>query len=173
MQHALHRAAAAWAVLGGIGLLAIVAVTVTNVGAFTLDRIAGLWGADVAGLPGYEDFVRMAVSSAALMLLPYCQARRGHVAVDIFAETLMPPTVQRVLDAVWLALMGLLAAFLAWKMTLGMVETYQDHALSRVLGWPVWPFYLPGIASLALWAAVCAGDLLAGEEDRARETRDG
>jgi hypothetical protein len=28
-----------------------------------------------------------------------------------------------------------------------------------VLGWPVWPFYLPGIASLVLWAAVALADL--------------
>ena len=31
-----------------------------------------------------------------------------------------------------------------------------DGALSRVLGWPEWPFYLPGIASLLLWASVAA-----------------
>jgi len=159
MRQALHRAAAAWAILGGVLLFAIVCVTVTNVAAFTLDRLADLVGRDVSGLPGYEDFVRLAVSSAALMLFPYCQARRGHVAVDILAETVMPRGVQRVLDTLWQVLVVALAAFLAWKMTLGMLETYNDHALSRVLGWPVWPFYLPGIASLVLWAAVALADL--------------
>jgi TRAP-type C4-dicarboxylate transport system permease small subunit len=93
------------------------------------------------------------------MLLPYCQARRGHVAVDILAETVMPRGVQRGLDTLWQLLIAVLAVFLAWKMTLGMLETYGDHALSRVLGWPVWPFYLPGIASLVLWAAVALADL--------------
>ena len=159
MQQALHRAAAAWAILGGVFLFAIVGVTVTNVAAFALDRIAQLAGRDVSGLPGYEDFVRLSVSSAALMLFPYCQARRGHVAVDILAETAMPRAIQRGLDTLWQLLIAALAGFLAWKMTLGMLETYADHALSRVLGWPVWPFYLPGIASLALWAAVALADL--------------
>jgi TRAP-type C4-dicarboxylate transport system permease small subunit len=172
MRVLLHRASAAWAVAGGVVLFAIVAVTVTNVAAFTLDRLAGLVGANVAGLPGYEDFVRLGVSAAALMLLPYCQARKGHVAVEIFADAVIPAGVQRVLDALWQLLMGALALFLAWKMTLGAIETYQDHALSRVLGWPEWPFYLPGIASLLLWAAVCFVDLAAGPaRDAAAEAR--
>ncbi|MDZ7748095.1 MAG: TRAP transporter substrate-binding protein DctP [Halofilum sp. (in: g-proteobacteria)] len=159
MHRLLHRVAAAWAIAGGALLLAIVAVTMTNVGAFALDRVARLFGAHVAGLPGYEDFVRLCVSAAVLMLLPWCQARRGHVAVDIFADTLMPARVQRSLDLLWQLLMAALALFLAWQMAHGMVETRADGALSRVLGWPLWPFYLPGIASLVLWAAVCLVDL--------------
>lgn len=168
MRRLLHRLAAAWAIAGGIVLLVIVAVTMTNVTAFALDRVARLFGAHVAGLPGYEDFVRLCVSAAVLMLLPWCQARRGHVAVDIFADTLMPAAVQRALDALWQSLMAALALFLAWQMALGMVETRDDGALSRVLGWEVWPFYLPGIVSLVLWGAICLADLGArGDRDAA------
>ena len=36
----LEKTAAGWALLGGVILIAIVLVTVTNVGAFTLDRAA-------------------------------------------------------------------------------------------------------------------------------------
>lgn len=169
MQRLLHRIAAAWAIAGGVLLFLIVAVTVTNVGAFTFDRVAGLFGGRVEGLPGYEDFVRLCVSAAALMLLPYCQARKGHVSVDIFAETLVPPALQRVLDALWQVLMAALAAFLAYQMALGMIETYQDNVLSRVLGWREWPFYLPGILSMALWAAVCAVDVARGPADGGRD----
>jgi TRAP-type C4-dicarboxylate transport system permease small subunit len=158
LQVRLHRLAAFWAHLGGGLLLLIVAVTVTNAGAFALDRLAAAWGGAVAGLPGYEDFVRLAVGSAALMLLPYCQARGGHVSVDLLAETIMPAGLQRVLDALWLLAMAALALFLAQKMALGLVETYQDGVRSRVLGWPEWPFYAPGVASLALWAAVALAD---------------
>lgn len=165
MQRLLHRVAAAWAIAGGVVLFAIVAVTMTNVAAFALDRVTRLFGANVAGLPGYEDFVRLCVSAAALMILPYCQARKGHVAVDIFAETVVPASIQRVLDTLWQVLMAALAVFLAYQMTLGMVETYQDNALSRVLGWQEWPFYLPGIVSLLLWAAVCAVDLITPERE--------
>jgi TRAP-type C4-dicarboxylate transport system permease small subunit len=153
LSERLEKIAAAWALAGGALLALIALVTVTNAGAFLIDRLARLAGGTVAGLPGYEDFVRLAVSCAALMLIPYCQARRGHIAVDLlFAR--MAPVVRRALDRIAALGMTVLALFLAYWMAIGMAETRADHALSRVLGWPEWPFYLPGIASLLLWAAI-------------------
>lgn len=158
----VYRFASAWAIAAGLVLLAIVLVTVANVGAFTLDRMLAFAGVDVQGLPGYEDFVRLAVSAAALMCIPWCQARRGHVAVDFFVD-MLPGPVQRVLDGLWLALMACLGGFLAFWMTLGMLETHADHALSRVLGWPEWPFYLPGIVSMVLWCVIAVLQLTGRE----------
>ena len=54
---------------------------------------------------------------------------------------------------------------MAYWMVLGLLETRADGALSRVLGWPEWPFYLPGIASLLLWAAIAGSQVFAGEPD--------
>lgn len=149
----IERTASAWALLGGIVLLAIVIVTTVNVGAFALDKMARAFGATISGLPGYEDFVRLAISGSALMFFPYCQLKRGHIAVDLFAK-LIPDRGQRVLDRCWTLLTALLAGFLAYWMVFGMLETQADNALSRVLGWHVWPFYIPGIVSLGLWALV-------------------
>lgn len=67
MTVALRRLAEWFALAGGLILLLIVAVTTTNTSAFILDRMAGLLGSNVAGLPGYEDFVQLAISGAALM----------------------------------------------------------------------------------------------------------
>lgn len=155
MKTKIDKVATIWAVAGGIILFAITFVTVTNVGAFALDRIARLFGGTVTALPGYEDFVRLAISMAALMFFPYCQSRSGHVAVDLFVAYL-PKSMQRLIDSVVLLLMGGLALFLAYWMAQGMLETRSDEAVSRVLGWPQWPFYIPGIVSLFLWAAVAA-----------------
>jgi TRAP-type C4-dicarboxylate transport system permease small subunit len=91
------------------------------------------------------------------MLFPYCQLRRGHVAVDLIVER-MPQAVQRAIDVISLIGMTLLVLFLLYWMVIGMLETRADHAISRVLGWPEWPFYLPGLVSLALWALVAALD---------------
>ena len=153
MKRAIERTVSAWALLGGVVLLAIVVVTTVNVGAFALDKVARVFGATLSGLPGYEDFVRLAISGGALMFFPYCQLRRGHVAVDLFAK-LVPDRAQNVLDRCWTILIAALAGFLAYWMVFGLLETRADNALSRVLGWPVWPFYVPGIVSLILWAAV-------------------
>ncbi len=162
MRALLEKTVTWWALMGGAILLAIVLVTAVNVGAFGLDRIARLFGGTVTALPGYEDFVRLAISAAALMLFPYCQLHRGHVVVDLLVSR-VPRGLQRTLDTISLLAMAGLALFLAYWMVLGMLETRADGALSRVLGWPEWPFYLPGIASLVLWATIAAYQVFEGE----------
>ena len=158
MSRLIARTAEWFALTGGALLVAVVLVTATNVGAFALDRAARLLGGNVAGLPGYEDFVRLAMSCAVLMMLPWCQLRHGHVAVDLFVDML--GRRMRIVTAV-LSTLGTvaLALFLAWWMALGLLETRADGTLSRVLGWPEWPFYAPGVVSLLLWAAVAASQL--------------
>ncbi|MEL6476834.1 MAG: TRAP transporter small permease [Pseudomonadota bacterium] len=153
MRRTIAAIAEIWALLAGGILLSIVAVTTVNVGAFSADRVARGWGGSVGGLPGYEDFVRLAVSCAVLMLLPYCQLRRGHIAVDLLAGRL-PARLRLGLERAWGLGIAALALALAWGMVFGMLEAREDGALSRVLGWPEWPFYAPGIASLLLWALV-------------------
>ena len=155
MARAAHRLAEIWALTGGLLVFAIMIVTSINVAGFGLDRIARTFGSGVSGLPGYEDFVSLAISCAALMFLPYCQAQRGHVSVDLFVG-LLSPAIRHALDRVWLAAIVLLACFLGYWMTLGLVESRSDNVLTTVLAWPVWPFYAPGIVSLALWALVAA-----------------
>lgn len=164
-MHALvQRLVTWWALAAGAVLLLIVVVTTVNVTAFSLDKVARLFGAGVSGLPGYEDFVEIAAGAAALMLMPYCQLRRGHVAVDLFTA-MAPRAVQRALDVASLIAVAALTLFLAYWMMAGLEETRSDGALSPVLGWPVWPFYLPGIASLLLWAAVAGMQAFARDAD--------
>ena len=158
MRLYLGQAAMIWAILGGIVILLIVAVTTANVGAFAIDRVARYFGSTFPALPGYEDFVRLAISCAALMFFPYCQLNRGHVFVDLLASR-MSPGVKRALDTITLTLTVFLAVFLAYWMVLGMFETRADKAVSRVLGWLEWPFYIPGIVSLLLWALIAIAQI--------------
>lgn len=158
MGEKLEKVVSGWALLGGLILIAIVVVTTVNVGAFTLDRVARLVGVNVSGLPGYEDFVRLAISAVALMFFPYCQLRYGHVNVDLFAKH-FPHSVQRGLDVLWLLTTAVVALGLAWYMIEGMWETKGDNVVSPVLGWAEWPFYAPGIVSLVLWAGVAVYQL--------------
>ncbi|MEM8630649.1 MAG: TRAP transporter small permease [Pseudomonadota bacterium] len=148
--------AAVWALVGGVFLIAIMAVTSVNAGAFLLDRLAALTGGNVAGLSGYEDFVSLAVACAAMTFLPYCQVRSGHIVVDLFAN-LLSPRLQRALDRLWLAATVALCVFLTYWMGVGLAEVRSDGVLSPILGWPVWPSYIPGILSLVLWGVVAAG----------------
>ena len=137
-----------WAIAGGLFTLAIVLVTTTNIVLFAFDRVARNFGGVVSGLPGYEDFVSLTVSCAALMFIPLCQLRRGHIAIDVFTERLSGRS-QQTLDRLWSAAMCLLALFLAFWMFQGMAESRADNALSPVIGWPIWPFYIPGVPVVA------------------------
>ncbi|MEP0452668.1 MAG: hypothetical protein ABJD57_07275, partial [Roseibium sp.] len=94
MYSLLQRAISFWALLGGVLVVAIVLVTAVNVGAFILDSILKNFGIFVSALPGYEDFVRLAISAAALSFFPYCQMKRGHVAVELFVQN-FPQWLQR------------------------------------------------------------------------------
>ncbi len=151
----LATAARAWALAGGALLLAIVAVTAVNVGAFALDTVTRNLGVRVPGLPGYEDFVRLAIGPAFLMLFPHCQLVRGHVTADVFTDRL-PARLKRRLDTLWRWLTAAAAAALGAGLAVGMLETRADNVLSPILGWAEWPFQLPAIVSLFLWAAAAA-----------------
>ena len=65
----------------------------------------------------------------------------------------------RRLDLASLGLMAALPLFLGYWMIFGMLETRADGRISPVLEWAQWPFYLPGLVSLALWALVALDQL--------------
>ena len=159
MKRWLDSAATAWAILGGLCILAIVLVTTTNIMLFGLDRIARIFRGVVSGLPGYEDFVSLAVGAAALMFFPLCQLRRGHVAVDVFTEKL-PRRWQFELDRFWSGAALVAALFLLYWMAVGLDQMRADRTLSPVIGWPIWPFFIPCIISLLLWALVALAQLV-------------
>ena len=100
------------------------------------------------------------ISCTALMFFPYCQLKRGHVAVDIFVAAL-PARVRSALDRAWTGLIALTAVFLGYMMIVGLLETRSDQTSTSILGWVEWPFYIPGIISLALWAAIAATQCIA------------
>ncbi|MBC6404416.1 MAG: TRAP transporter small permease [Rhodospirillales bacterium] len=152
MLRPLIRSAAYALALAAGGLLgAVVLITVANVGGFVLNTVVRPFGYSVSGLPGYEDAASILVGIAALFILPYCQLMRGHVSVDLFTSFLSSRGLKRLGRATDTA-MALLAGFLAAMMTSGMLSYKADGVRTPVLDWPVWPFMLPGIVALALWA---------------------
>lgn len=162
MYSLLQRVVTLWALLGGLLAVIIVLVTAVNVGAFTLDFALKPFGIYVPALPGYEDFVRLAISAAALSFFPYTQLKKGHVAVDLFVQA-FPNWLQKILDHLWQVLTAVVAAALAYYMWQGMLETRGDNTMTAVLGWQEWPWYFPGVVSMALWSLVALGQVFGGK----------
>ncbi len=71
----------------------------------------------------------------------------------------LPQILQRIADRAWLLLTAGIAVFLAYWMVFGMFEAREDQVVTAVLGWSVWPFYIPGIVSLILWGLVAVAQL--------------
>lgn len=141
----LGRASERVAVLGGVALLAAMAVLVATV-------IGGAFGRP---LLGDSELVEFFCSVAVFAFLPYCQLRGANVIVDFFSRPL-PERVRDWLDAVMgLAFTGV-AAILAWRLLEGGLTAYERSKRSMFLQLPEWWGYAIGVAAMALWVVVCA-----------------
>lgn len=147
-----------WALMGGALLLVIVLATAVNAAGFTANMIAQLWGANVPGLPGYEDAVTMLIGTAALAMFPYCQLHGGHAAVDVFMQN-APGWANRAVAVLSGLLVFGLAAGMAVMLVLGTLEMRADNVETQVLGWPVWIFMPTAVISCILWALAALMEL--------------
>ena len=142
----------AWllALAAGALFALVVVITVINVGGFVLNTIVRPFGYTVSGLPGYEDAVSVFIGMAVFFILPYCQLSRGHVSVDLFTSRMSPHNLQRLTRSTDFV-MALAAGFFTIMLVYGLFEYLDDGVRTPVLGWPIWPFVIPGIAALGLW----------------------
>jgi len=144
MRRALSAAATAFALLGGVIVALVAALTVVSV--------VGRW-AFATPIPGDVELVQLGTASALALFLPYCQLHGSHLIVDIFTVR-SGAVLHRWLDAfahvVAAAVLALLAARAA-----GGVESLRAAAeTSMVLGVPLWLAYAPMVPSLALAALI-------------------
>ena len=153
----MYRATEAWALIGGLLLLAIALLTSYSAGA------GWLFGKP---LPGDVEMVEMLTAVSVFMFLPYCQITGANVTADLFTAGASPRTV---------ALLQLLGAVVAlafsvlllWRMYEGLLDYRQYVETTTILKIPIWWAYLPALASLALLAAAAMASVR-GALQRAR-----
>ena len=139
----------AWAVLGGVVLLAVMLMTVTSV------VMRALLGFPILG--DYE-LVEIGTAVATFAFLPYCHQTGGNVVVDFFTEP-APARVKRGLAALGSLLLAVVALVLLWRMALGGYDFFRFREVTTNLGIPRWWAFPPILVSLALLAlvAIAAG----------------
>ncbi len=134
------RVCTAWAVLGGVVLLAVMAINVASVvGVATINKA---W-------PGDFELTEIGVAIAAFSFLPYCQIAGLNVTADIFTARA---------SRFWLSLFSLLGALVAlgfgalmlWRMYYGMLDQRTYDSTTAILQIPLWWGYAGCLASLAL-----------------------
>lgn len=138
-----------WALLGGLVLLAVVAMNVASV-------IGGIvW----KPFPGDFELTEIGVAVAAFTFLPYCQLTGANVTADIFTQKASRRTV---------AVFGLVASLVALgvsllllrQMYLGMLSQRDYGYQTAIVQFPIWTAFVPILVSLALLAVASLVTLL-------------
>ena len=131
-----------WALMGGLLLLAVVAMSAVSITGAILFS---------AGFAGDVEVTQMGIAVAAFSFLPWCQIRDQHVTADIFTSGASLREIR------WLkrlaALVGLvIAVVLLWRMWAGMWDYVEYRETTAVLQIPHWWAFVPILLSLVLTA---------------------
>lgn len=121
----------------------------------TLMTCASLIGRNTTGATIVGDFelTGIATGAAIALFMPFCQIRRGNIIVDFFTTRLGEKTNDR-LDRLGAFLLALAFALLAWRTTLGGLNSYSTHSETQILGFPEWPVYVGMVPAFVLTAVI-------------------
>lgn len=162
---ALHATSRAFALGGGLVLVAMALLTTASV----LGRATFL-----GPVNGDFELIEIGLSVAVLAVLPWTQMTRGNVVVDVFLA-LAPARVRFAFDATGALLYALIAALIGWRLALGGLDLFAYNEQTTILGIPRWWTFPLAIVCWVLLAAVCLhglwrslADLRAGGDDGAR-----
>jgi len=139
---AAERVITAWALFGGLVLLAIVAVNVLEVVSAVTRPFTGRFAGGV-------ELTSLFAAVAAFCFLPYCQLTDANVTADIFTARASPRTVAVFRFLAAIVAVGF-ASILLWRMYEGMLDQRMYGLSTTILNVPVWPAYGAALVSLAL-----------------------
>ena len=108
----------------------------------TLMTCASLIGRNTSGgtIVGDFELTGAATGAAIALFMPFCQARRGNIIVDFFSAKFSSKT-NAALDRFGALLLALLFALLAWRTTLGGLNSWRTNSETQIIGFPEWVVY--------------------------------
>lgn len=147
------------AILAGILLTAI-----------TLLTCVSLIGRNTLGLTLAGDFELTGVASGAAiaLFLPWCQWRRGNIAVDFFTARASVKTTL-MLDRFGALLLAGVMALLAWRTGVGALNALHTHSGTMLLDFPEWLVYASMVPPMALTALIALVQGFGGGAVRSQE----
>jgi TRAP-type C4-dicarboxylate transport system permease small subunit len=149
----LERVCGAVAMLGGVVLVGIVAVSSASVIGRSLPPLFATLGLNspVKGIPGDVEIVELGCAIAVFLYLPLCQIKRGNVLVGVFTKNLRP-RYRAMFDAAANLLFLGLTATLAIQLGHGTADKFRDQDTTMVLRIPqAWAY---AVALMAVWLLV-------------------
>lgn len=140
----LAALAEALALLGGLALLAIIAVELYSV-------VGGLFGQP---LLGDTEIIELLCGVAVAAFMPYCQLQGGNVMVDFFTARCTQRT-RDLLDAVMQFVAALVVAVITWRLIAGGLGQYERARVSMFLQLPQWWGYAGAGFAAVVWTIAC------------------
>ncbi len=121
----------------------------------TLMTCVSVVGRDLIGKTIVGDFeLSGAAAGAAIALfMPWCQVRRGNIVVDFFT-TKASPAAQDAMERAGALLLGCVMALMAWRTTVGGLNSFRTHSETQILGFPEWVVYAVMVPPLVLTVLV-------------------
>ena len=108
----------------------------------TLMTCASLIGRNTIGVTITGDFelTGVAAGAAIALFMPYCQVQRGNIIVDFFSARFGEKN-NAGLDRFGALLLALVFALLAWRTSLGGLNSWRTHTETQIIGFPEWVAY--------------------------------
>ncbi len=138
-----------FALAGGLIMLALATMTVVSIIGRTTIGVS---------IEGDYELVELGLAAAVFLFLPECYLSQGHVVVDLFTAHCRERTIF-ILDSIADLLFFVVAATLAWRLTLAGIESREYWEQTMILRMPLWWVYAVGVVSMTLMA-LCALDQL-------------
>src|SRR3954471_18703285 len=157
----LERICTAVAMLGGVILVGIVAVSGASVIGRSLPPLFAALGlpSPVKGIPGDIEVVQLGCAVSGFFYLPLCQLKRGNVLVGVFTKSLRP-RYRAIFDLAANLLFLVLAATLALQLGHGTADKFRDRDTTMVLRIPEGWAYAAALIGLWLLVLVTAYTVL-------------
>ncbi|MDP6173818.1 MAG: TRAP transporter small permease [Rhodospirillales bacterium] len=133
------------ALLGGFGLLGLLALTVVAV------VMRKIFGSHLIGIFDISQVTLIFIVSSGMA---HCGITRGHMAVDMFSD-MFPPRLQNLLNGVINLVTAGLLAFMAWVTVFRAFDAQELNEATMMIFIPHFPFLLLVAAGLALYALAC------------------
>lgn len=129
----------------------------------TLVTCASLIGRNTIGVTLQGDYELTAVTAGAAvaLFLPWAQVRRGNIIVDFFTSR-MPGKVNSLLDRMGALLLSTVMLLLAWRTTIGAMNSYSSQTTTMMLGFPEWIAYATMVPPLVLTSLIALYQALIG-----------
>ena len=112
-------------------------------------------------VPGDFELVGLATGAAIALFMPYCQLERGNIIVDFFTIKLSARS-HAALDRLGALILALCFALLAWRTSLGGINSWATHSGSMLLGFPEYLVYLAMVPPFVLTAIIAIHQAMFG-----------